>query len=121
MTPMTLETLLREQRHLNRDMGNPMELHGTVDGAVKENMLALIVEATEVLNEINWKPWKRQPHQLKAVSDERLLTELVDVLQFWANAVNSAGFTAEQVTQAYVVKLHVCHWRTAEGAAGGAS
>jgi dimeric dUTPase (all-alpha-NTP-PPase superfamily) len=121
MKTFDFEVLLREQLVLNHAMGDPMDQAGTLDGGVKENMLALIVEATEVLSEVNWKPWKQAEHQLKPVDSEALLTELIDVLQFWANAVNSAGFTHNDVARAYLEKLTVCHNRARTGHAGKGS
>lgn len=96
---LTVEAVLAAQQNLQVTMGLPM---GTGEAAVKENMLALIVEATEVLGEINWKCWKR--HQLKEVDRDALLTELTDLLQFWANAVSAMGFTADDVALALSTK-----------------
>jgi len=81
----TLETLIYAQEQVELNLGGPM---GKNEAAIKECMLALIVEATEVLNEINWKPWK-QP--VKQVNEDDLRGELADCFLFWALAVNSAG------------------------------
>lgn len=103
---MEIEKLLTAQRSLQDSMGNPMGTNR--DSSVKENMLALIVEATEVLAEVNWKPWKKQQ---KIVDEEALLLELVDILQFWANAVNACGYTHEDILAAYDRKIVECYAR----------
>ncbi len=110
---MKIEEVLELQLKLQEDMGRPMDGGGggNISAGVKENMLALIVEATEVLNEVNWKPWKPLD---KVIDRQALLTELVDVLQFWSNAVSAAGFTATDVAAAYREKLRVCYVRIAQ-------
>lgn len=109
-----LSEILKRQRQLQTAMGSPMDGGtGDINTGVRENMLALIVEVTEVLNEVNWKPWRR--HQLKVIDRNALLTELVDVLQFWANAVNAAGFAAEDIEAAYDVKMAECYARIENG------
>ena len=46
----------------------------------KDLVLGLIDEATELLNEINWK---HQYKSKKKVDEEKFLEELVDVYLFW--------------------------------------
>lgn len=115
---MSLKYLLEDQRDLNAMMGNPMGQGGAQDLVIKENVLALIVEATEVLNEVNWKPWKSALHQRKVVNRDKLLEEVIDILQFWANIVNAAEFTEEDIRIAYAAKLAVCYDRIASKNAG---
>ena len=104
---MFLVTLLTEQKTLQVRLGDPMR-NGCVklpDTAIKENVLALIVEATEILAEVNWKPWKILPSQVKEVDREKLLFEIVDAFQFLANILNEAGFSAQDLADAYAAKL----------------
>lgn len=103
---MTIADVLTVQLNLQVAMGEPM---GTGETGVKENVLAAIVELTEVLNEVNWKPWKR--NNLKKVDRDALLTEMTDVLQFWANAVNAMEFTADDVALALSEKWSENHRR----------
>lgn len=91
---LTINEILKTQEKLNVAMGNPM---GMGQKGVKENVLAAIVELVEVLDEINWKSWKLVD---KEVNRQDLLTEMIDVLQFWANMVNCMGFTADDVAEA---------------------
>ncbi len=104
-----LQNIFEAQQSLQLALGQPMDGgSGNIDKGVKENMLALIVEATEVLNEVNWKPWKPE---LKVIDRDKLLEELVDVLQFWVNAVQCAGFNSVDVQRKYYDKLAVCYGR----------
>ncbi len=100
---MQLSEVLAAQAVLQGAMRHPM---GYGEAAVKENALAAIVEWTEVLGEINWKPWRKER---LAVDRTALAAELADVLQFWANAVNAAGLTADDVVAALRAK-----WKTNE-------
>lgn len=109
---MLVRNFLAGQEQLQQAMGDPLKTNDSAySSAVKESMLALIVEATEVLNEINWKPWKPRT---QPIDRDRLLIELIDVLQFWGNAVNAAGFTEEEVARCYQEKLAVCYQRIAD-------
>lgn len=103
------ELLLRQER-LNEAMGYPMGEATDHDGsnAVKENMLALIVEATEVLAEVNWKPWKLNQ---KEINRKAVTHELIDVLQFWVNACNALNLTPQEIEDAYHEKLQICYKR----------
>ncbi len=106
---MLMRNFLRDQELLQQAMGDPLDTSNPVySSAVKESMLALIVEATEVLNEISWKPWKPRA---QPIDRDRLLTELIDVLQFWGNAVNAAGFAEEDIARCYAEKLGICYQR----------
>lgn len=111
---LCIEELLRKQRDLQNAMGNPINQTGDINIGVKENMLALIVEATEVLNEVNWKPWKPK-HRHKVINKTALITELTDCLQFVANAINEAGFSAEHVEVALRSKWVENHERIKNG------
>lgn len=81
---MELEKLITRQAEVENQLNYPMDV---ADNGIKESLLALIVEATEVLDEINWKPWKLST---KVVDKVRLRGELADCFLFWALAVNYA-------------------------------
>lgn len=104
-----IKWILDEQHALQDALGNVM---GEGEVAIKENVLALMVEAGEVLGEINWKPWSRVRRE---VDRDKLLKELVDVLQFWANIVNAAGFDEEAIVKAYREKLAINYRRIVDG------
>lgn len=90
--PIDFKELLYIQDLLNDSMGYPS---GVGEKGVKENMLALIVEATEVLDEINWKPWKKNK---KEVNREKFITEMTDILQFWSNAATVMNVSIEEIS-----------------------
>lgn len=107
--PCFLDELMQTQHELQVAMGDPLG-HG--EQAIKEAMLALIVEATEVLDEINWKPWKKSR---KNVDRKSLLTELNDILQFWANAMRAANYTPDEIREAMREKWRVNYERIEGG------
>lgn len=106
---LTFADVLWVQTKLQVLTGHPMG-HGEL--AVKENVLAMVNELMEVLAEVNWKPWKAR---LKPVNRDRLLMEMTDALQFWANMVNAMGFTADDVKLALTAKWSVNLDRIDEG------
>lgn len=81
-----MDELLEAQAALQQMLGQPM---GLGEKAIKENILALIVEGAETLNEINWKLWRKGPP--KKVSRETLLEEIADMQIFLLNIWNAAG------------------------------
>lgn len=97
--------LLRTQEKLQAAMGHPTG-HG--EPGCKENLLQAVVEIVEALREINFKPWKTK---LIEVDKQKLATELTDVLQFWANAANAMGITADDLTEALRAKWKVNYER----------
>jgi len=68
----------------------------------KEYILALIVEATEVLNEVDWKMHKKM--DLATDARDRLLEESVDVLKFLLGLMIFNGFTCEDIYQKFKSK-----------------
>lgn len=83
---------------------DPDEYHYDPDGmatAVKENVLALIVEAVELLNEVKWKYWS---HEEPWVRRARVLKEAVDIGHFQANILTAIGVTDQEYWEAYQAK-----------------
>lgn len=76
------------QRLMGYPMGN--NLHELV----KNNMFALIKEATEVLDEVNWRPWRADS---KALDKEAIKSEIADCLFFIFNAAYEVGLDAEEL------------------------
>ena len=100
---MNFEDLLEAQYSLQVKLEFCM---GTGEEAIKNNVLALIVEATEILEEINWKDWRKED---KVTDNDALILEIVDVLALLGNIINEAGFTAPQIEEAYFRKLEIYH------------
>lgn len=80
------------------------EMHDDAEAqaaAVKENILAAIVELVEMLNEVKWKYWS---HEEPWVRRDRVLKEAVDVNHFVGNALASVGITDDEYEEAYRAK-----------------
>ena len=67
---------------------------------IQREVLAIIAELGELLAEVNFKWWKNpQPVNSDAVKEE-----LVDILHFFVSMCIKAGFSAEEIYQAYLAK-----------------
>ena len=67
----------------------------------KEHILAMIVEATEILNEIDWKMHK----SMNSDEDrEKILEESIDVMKFLFGMILLNGFNDEQVYKKFKQK-----------------
>lgn len=110
-----LLVLLQKQAELQASLGQPTRNPVTrmPDVSIKENALALIVEAVEIMAEVNWKTWKQSPAQIHEIDRHKLLLEVVDAFQFIANIVNEAGFTAQDIASGYAEKLTINYQRLA--------
>jgi len=103
-----LKEFFDEQTKLQEALGQPL---GEGEAALKECVLAAQVELVEVLNEVNWKPWKKSK---KVVNKELLVTELVDVFQFLVNGCIAMDIKEEDLMQAYAEKLKINYQRIEE-------
>ena len=68
----------------------------------KEYILALIAEATEVLNEVDWKMHKKM--DLPTDARDRLLEESIDVMKFLLGLMIVNGFTVDDVYDMFKAK-----------------
>ena len=71
-------------------------------GKIRELILAIIVEAVETLNEINWKPWKKQQ---KIVDEVHLKEEVVDVFHFVIELAIVVGMDHKELFYQYKQKM----------------
>lgn len=79
--------------------------HASTD-QVRTYMLALIVELTELVQELNWKPWKNHKH----INQARVADEFADVLAFLGILIiylDSLGIPPSRLAEAYVSKTKV--------------
>ena len=104
-----MNKIFREQQRLQDVMNNPM---GKGEEAIKNNIFAMAVEGVEVLDEINWKPWKKQR---KRVDPQKVHEELVDCLQFLVNAMIASGMSANDVNWIIERKWEINHRRVKDG------
>lgn len=106
---MSLDELMSTQAKLQARMGEPT---GTGEAGLKESLLHVIVETVEAMREINFKPWKA--NQIE-VNKHNLSTEMMDILQFWANGALAMGLTPQDLTSALRKKWGVNHQRIDDG------
>lgn len=115
---MNIREIYEEQYKLLEAMGWPAgkPVHLPVgDGnqeAAKSHLLAAIVECTEALNEINWKPWKKGS---KAINYEEFTTELMDIIQFVINAAIVMDVTPRELESALRSKWLINYQRIQDG------
>ena len=67
---------------------------------IQRQTLAVISELAELIDEVNFKWWKKE----KPVDSARVKEELVDILHFYVSMCLSAGMTAEELHAMYVAK-----------------
>ena len=68
---------------------------------VRDQILALIAEATELLNSFHWKSWDSKVGSLDI---EHSREELIDILFFWLNLANILGLDRKAIEQLYLAK-----------------
>ena len=98
----SLAEVVHAQRMLQLRLGYDIDGMDTEERCayVRMNVLAAIVELTEALNEVGWKPWASSRH----FNNGLLLGELTDVLHFLINLYLAAlpGVLAEEIADQIV-------------------
>jgi dimeric dUTPase (all-alpha-NTP-PPase superfamily) len=96
-----LETIFRLQALFDDELARRRGLDFADRGLwVQREMTAMMVEACEVLSEVNYKWWK-DPRE---ISREKVLDEMADILHFFTAACLRMGFTASDLFSAYCAK-----------------
>jgi len=108
---MNLKLIYDEQYLLMQKMGWPGGKPGSQEAA-KGHLLAAIVECTEALNEINWKPWKNSKQSVDRMA---YATELMDIIQFVINAAMAMNISPVTLEHALRNKWKVNHERIDRG------
>lgn len=100
---MNLSRIMRKQKQLMAAMDWPAgaPLPEGNEGAAKSHLLAAIHECAEAMNELNWKPWKANK---KVIDRDAFTTELMDIVQFVANAALVMDISAEELAGALELK-----------------
>lgn len=70
---------------------------------VRLMFIGIITEACEVLEETNWKPWKK--HRL--INDEKLKEEIIDLWHFVINLTIASDMNAREVIKRFKEKNKV--------------
>ena len=110
----TLQYLLDRQRKFEQDL---ISLDQIADLAyqqsqLKEYSLALIVEVTEFLAEINWKPWKKTQ---KDVDCAKVKEEFIDILHFFLILALLLDLDATEIKTIYDKKMAINEARQKSG------
>jgi NTP pyrophosphatase (non-canonical NTP hydrolase) len=79
---------------------------------IKEMCLCIAVESAELLDEVNWKHWKKTQ---KAMDLEQARFELADLFCFTLNVAMLLGMDAEAIFQYYMRKAEINRERQACG------
>lgn len=121
MTTDKLEHLIRMQLNLQREFGFNFDTmpHDEQIAYIRDHHQAVIMEMSEVLNEVDWKPWTVNPQRI--IHRDEYVAELVDVLHFWINMilVVSGKMTtteiADEIFTRYALKNRVNTHRQLDG------
>ena len=91
MSTDMLKEIFRLQEQFDRAVAEHRNLEYRRDVWIQMEVLAIISELSEILDEVNFKWWKDP----KAIDDERLKEEIVDVLHFFVSMCLKAGIGPE--------------------------
>lgn len=109
-----LGTMVKRQSDFYRSLGYKVEGMSNADrnAAIKEIMLAMIVECVELLNEVNWKSWKKTR---KEIDLEQARFEVADLMAFLLEAAEVLGMDAESIFQHHLRKVEINEGRQKDG------
>lgn len=107
-------TMFHKQEEFMKSIGIDLSSMPPVEREklIKECCLADIVETTELLNEVNWKPWKKTKIKLDV---EQARFEIVDKLCFLLEMAMALGMDAEMLFQYHSRKVQINHERQTNG------
>lgn len=100
----TLQYLLDKQKKFEQNLIS-LDKMADLDykqSQIKEYSLALIVEVTEFLNEVNWRPWKKTQ---KDVDFTKLKEEFIDILHFVLILGLLLGLDSTEIKKIYSKKM----------------
>lgn len=95
-----LEHIFELQSRFDEDLARRRGLDYDLSTWIQKEILAMISELAELLDEVNFKWWKNP----KPVDGEAVKGELVDILHFFTSMCLKAGYSAEDIYQAYLSK-----------------
>jgi hypothetical protein len=109
--------LMQRQREFQHAMGHVPTSMTTAEQQeyLRTQFLAMIAEATEAMNETNWKPWTTPPTGSVIINYERYRGELVDVYIFLMNLMFIGGITVSEFAIAVDDKITKNIQRQADG------
>jgi len=95
-----LEHIFALQASFDEKLARQRQLEGDLETWIQREVLAIISELGELLAEVNFKWWKNP----RPVDTDAVKEELVDILHFFVSMCLKAGFSAEDIYQAYLEK-----------------
>ena len=96
-----LEEIFMMQNAFDTELLEKRNLNGiSMEEWLQREMLAIIVELSEMINEVNYKWWKKP----KEIDLEAVKEELVDVLHFFVSMCLKTGMSAQELHQRYLNK-----------------
>ena len=111
---MSLQDVFEEQIRLNETI-NPELYQEIKDPEIRRQRflqfeLAHRQEASEAIDSLNWKWWKKESDDW-----DNIKVELVDMLHFWVSMCTVSGMDANEVLDLYFKKNKLNHKRQEEG------
>lgn len=101
----TVSNWLKRHRHLQMTAYgiDPYELEDErLAEYLRLNFLALHTETSEMLQELNWRPWR--DGNPKDFNRTKVIEEAVDIFFFIANILNGLGIRGPEFLEAYIAK-----------------
>ena len=101
-----LDRMFEIQKRINQDLLNITDIKIKQE-KTKEFVLAVMAETNEILEQINWAPWKKEFEVIRS----NILEEICDDWKFLENILLIWGFTAEDFFKEYERKSAVVEQR----------
>jgi dimeric dUTPase (all-alpha-NTP-PPase superfamily) len=95
-----LDEIFSLQKKLDKLIIEKRDVSFNKEEWVKNEILAIMAELTEILNEVNYKWWKTP----KKINEEALKEEVIDVVHFVVSLCLKIGITPEELYKTYVKK-----------------
>lgn len=95
-----LDIIFEMQKALDTEIESRRSLSFSKSEWIQKEVLAIISELSEVLDEANFKWWKKH----EEIDDAKLHEEIVDVLHFFISMCMRAGLDADTLFELYKQK-----------------
>ncbi len=102
-----LQELLNRQKELDGFIAGRRHLDFDGKEWARKKCVAMIVEASELLDEIGYKWWKEP----KKDNDAELKEEIIDILHFFLGICNDIGLSSDDIYEIYMKKNDENHKR----------
>ncbi len=104
-----VEDKLSEMFKKQKELMDRLQVAATIDD-IRTMTLAAMVELGEMIQELNWKPWK---HGTNNIANAR--EELIDVFHFVLELAIMLGMDSDEFADTYFKKMDVNHKRQDSG------